>query len=75
MSLPYLPDSPLNQAAHRMLDAIRSARKSYMRLRVLRRNDPLEPLMHQLLIEDKGLGMSYVDYLCAVHRQIQQKMN
>lgn len=76
MVLPVLPASPLNMAVHRMLDAIRSHRRSYMRLRVLRRNDPFDALFHNLLIEDKQSGgQSYVDYLCAVHRAIQHRMN
>lgn len=59
----------------RLLDLIRVHRRSYMRLRVLRRNDPFEAQFFNLLIEDKsGVGQSYVDFLCAIHRTIQQKM-
>jgi len=35
-----------------------------------------EPRFHSLLIEDKtSHEMSYVDFLCAIHRKIQQKMS
>ena len=38
-------------------------------------NGPEERRLLSLLIEDKTKHeISYVDYLCAVHRRIQQKM-
>ena len=47
---------------------------SYMRLRVLRRGDPSENAYYRRLVEDRSpAGMSYVEFLCHVHRLIQNK--
>lgn len=56
----------------------RRQRTNYMRLRVVRRNDPvLEPAFFNALVEDRSPtgGMSYVEYLCFLHRQIQNKLS
>ena len=45
-----------------------------MRLRVLRRGDPSENAYYRRLVEDRSpAGMSYVEFLCHVHRLIQNK--
>lgn len=74
--LPEL-DSPLSGAARALLDEVRRQRSAYLRLRVVRRGDPIESTFYSALIEDRtpAGGMSYVEYLCFLHRQIQNKMS
>jgi protein transport protein SEC24 len=55
---------------------VRAQRSAFLRLRVVRRQDPTEGQFHAMLVEDRSsAGGSYVEYLCAVHRFIQNKMN
>lgn len=71
LTLPLL-DNPISQALHGILDAVRQHRCAFMSIRVLKRGDPAETLFYNCLIEDKNpAGMSYIEFLCAVHRQIQ----
>jgi protein transport protein SEC24 len=63
-----------------LLARLRTSRGAFMRLRVARRGDPQwEPAFGALLAEDRapasaGGGMSYVEFLCHVHRQVQNRM-
>lgn len=71
LMLPLL-DNPMSQALHAILDAVRQHRCAFMSIRVLKRGDPAETLFYNCLVEDKNpAGMSYIEFLCAVHRQIQ----
>lgn len=46
-----------------------------MRLRVARTGDSAEGAFVAALVEDRSAaGLSYVEYLCQVHRMIQDKM-
>lgn len=46
-----------------------------MRLSLHKRGDASEGAFFQCLVEDRSTaGMSYVEYLCLVHRQIQNKL-
>ncbi len=76
LSLPAL-DTPLSRAVHALLDEVRRQRAAYLRLRVLRRGDALEGAFYSALVEDRSqaAGMSYVEYLCFLHRQIQNKLS
>ncbi|GAM22731.1 hypothetical protein SAMD00019534_059060 [Acytostelium subglobosum LB1] len=39
-------------------------------------NDPMDSYLRSLFYEDKGLdSVSYIDYLCQIHRQIQNKLS
>jgi protein transport protein SEC24 len=69
--------TPQSRALARLLRAVRRHRGGYMRLRVVRRPDPAaEAAFFRLMIEDRSAdGMSYVEYLCAMHRQIQSRFN
>ena len=67
-------DNPASERFLGLLNAVRAARKSELRVRVLHRGDPLEALFHNSLAEDRlPGGASYVEFLCAVHRAIQAK--
>ncbi|KAG2496206.1 hypothetical protein HYH03_005805 [Edaphochlamys debaryana] len=58
-----------------LLTKIRLQRSSWMRLRVARKGDPAESAFFNMLVEDRSTaGMSYVEYLCQIHRLIQNKM-
>ncbi|GIL50904.1 hypothetical protein Vafri_6870 [Volvox africanus] len=58
-----------------LLTKIRLQRSSFMRLRVARKGDPAESAFFNMLVEDRSTaGMSYVEYLCQIHRLIQNKM-
>ena len=67
--------TPQSVALHRLLDAVRTQRGAYMRFRVVRRPDTAaEGAFFAMLVEDRSAtGMSYVEYLCHVHRQIQAR--
>lgn len=59
-----------------LLVTARLHRSSFMRLRLARKGDPHEMSFFNSLVEDRSTtGMSYVEYLCQVHRLIQAKMN
>jgi protein transport protein SEC24 len=71
--LPRL-DTQSNKSLNAFVDTLRRMRCSYMRLRVLRRGDPSENAFYRRLVEDRSpAGMSYVEFLCHVHRLIQNK--
>ncbi|KAI5067109.1 hypothetical protein GOP47_0017637 [Adiantum capillus-veneris] len=68
-------DNDASRKLNALVNEIRKERCSYLRFHWCRRGDPLEFLFFSLLVEDKNaLGLSYVEYLVHVHRQIQNKM-
>jgi len=69
-------EGPNVAAANAMVNEIRRQRCSFMRTRVVKRGDPLEVAFFNSLVEDRlASGMSYVEFLCHIHRQIQNKFN
>ncbi|KAG1679938.1 hypothetical protein FOA52_007002 [Chlamydomonas sp. UWO 241] len=65
-----------SRALQDLLVKVRMNRSSFGRLRVTRKGDPHEAAFFTSLVEDRSSsGMSYVEYLCQVHRLIQLKMN
>jgi protein transport protein SEC24 len=75
--LPLTQHSNANsQLLFELLTAVRLNRCAFMRLRIAKKGDPYYPAFVNLLVEDRSTaGMSYVEFLCHVHRQIQDKMN
>jgi protein transport protein SEC24 len=74
--LPHL-DTPLSRAVNALLDEVRRQRGGYMRLRIPKRGggDAEETAFFAALLEDRSMaGASYVEYLCWLHRQIQNKV-
>ncbi len=68
-------DAPAARLLSDLLTRLRLERCAYMRLRVVRKGDALEPAFLNSLLEDRSpSGMSYVEFLCHIHRQIQNKM-
>ena len=69
-------DNPLSKAILGVMDEIRRQRRCYMHLRLMRRGHPQESAFMATLIEDRSpsAGASYVEHLCGMHRQIQNKL-
>ena len=69
-------DNPLSKQVALLIAQLRRQRRSYMHTRIVIKGHPYETLFHSALIEDRHVlsGMSYVEYLCFLHRQIQNKM-
>ena len=70
-------DTPLCRVTNALLDEVRRQRRCYMHLRLMRRGHPHEAAFMAALVEDRSLsaGMSYVEFLCMLHRQIQNKLS
>ncbi|KAJ4952663.1 hypothetical protein NE237_029495 [Protea cynaroides] len=68
-------DSPLSKKVNEVVNEIRRQRCSYLRLRLCKKGDPSGVLFFSYLVEDKTPnGLSYVEFLVHIHRQIQTKM-
>lgn len=68
-------DNELSKKVNEVLNEIRRQRCSYLRLRLCQKGDQSGDFFRSLLVEDKAPGgLSYVEFLVHVHRQIQSKM-
>ncbi|KAH6803284.1 Sec23/Sec24 protein transport family protein [Perilla frutescens var. frutescens] len=68
-------DNPLSKKLNDIVNEIRRQRCSYLRLRLCKKGDPSGMMFFSYLVEDKmASGLSYVEYLIHIHRQIQSKM-
>lgn len=68
-------DNELSRKVNEVVNEIRRQRCSYLRLRLCKHGDPSGDFFRSLLVEDKAPGgLSYVEFLVHVHRQIQSKM-
>ncbi|KAM3273269.1 hypothetical protein ACQJBY_042927 [Aegilops geniculata] len=66
-------DNVLSRKVNEVVNEIRRQRCSYLRLRLCQKGDG--DFFRSLLVEDKAPGgLSYVEFLVHVHRQIQSKM-
>ncbi|KAK9850464.1 hypothetical protein WJX84_009840 [Apatococcus fuscideae] len=73
LPLPVL-QTPFSQAVHEILHALRTKRTSFMAVEVIKRGGYTEAAFQSALVEDRSpAGSSYVEFLCAVHREIQGK--
>nr|WDD38968.1 transport protein Sec24 [Fagopyrum tataricum] len=69
-------DNPLSKRFNEVINEIRRQRCSYLSLKLCKKGDPSGMLFYSYMIEDKSpAGLSYVEFLVHIHRQIQQKMN
>jgi len=70
-------DNPISAKVYSMLNAIRSQRPHVLQaIRVVTAKDAFESRFLASLIEDRAqASMSYVEFLCHIHRQIQGKFN
>ncbi|XP_043719097.1 protein transport protein Sec24-like At4g32640 isoform X2 [Telopea speciosissima] len=68
-------DNPLSKKVNEVVNEIRRQRCSYLRLRLCKKADPSGMLFFSYMVEDKTpSGLSYVEFLVHIHRQIQTKM-
>ncbi|XP_073013012.1 protein transport protein SEC24 C-like [Typha latifolia] len=68
-------DNDLSKKVNDAVNEIRRQRCSYLRLRLCRKGDPSGMFFLSYMVEDKTPGgLSYVEFLVHVHRQIQTKM-
>lgn len=68
-------DNEPSRKVNEVLNEIRRQRCSYLRLRLCRGGEPSGNFFRSFLVEDKAPGgLSYVEFLVHVHRQIQSKM-
>ena len=74
--VPQLP-TPISQRANAFIAAVNAQRPQLLQMpRVLAPKDPMEARFLGMMVEDRAqTSMSYVEYLCHVHRQIQAKFN
>ncbi|RKP04414.1 protein transport protein Sec24c [Thamnocephalis sphaerospora] len=70
-------DSPLSHRLRAIAGALQSRHGRHLALRIVRQQlDPSEAEFASLLTEDKNNeNMSYVDYLCYIHKQIQTEVS
>ncbi|XP_022844975.1 protein transport protein Sec24-like At4g32640 isoform X2 [Olea europaea var. sylvestris] len=68
-------DNPLSKKLNYVVNEIRRQRCSYLRVKLCRKGDPSGMLFFSYMVEDKTpSGLSYVEFLVHIHRQIQSKM-
>nr|XP_043624506.1 protein transport protein Sec24-like At4g32640 isoform X2 [Erigeron canadensis] len=68
-------DNPLSKKLNEVVNEIRSKRCNYLRLKLCKKGDPSGMTFFSYMVEDKSpSGLSYVEFLVHVHRQIQNKM-
>eukprot|EP00128_Syssomonas_multiformis_P002141 Colp12_sorted_trinity150504_noHs@25632 len=73
--LPVLAN-PLSQRVRDIVEQVRSERERFLKLDIIRQKDATESRFIHYMLEDKGLDtMSYVDFLCYIHRQIQSNLS
>nr|CAD7427812.1 unnamed protein product [Timema monikensis] len=66
-------DNPLSMRIRDLIEDIRIQRHRSMRLTLVRQRDKLELVFKHFLVEDRGLdgSVSYVDFLCHMHKEIR----
>jgi protein transport protein SEC24 len=58
-----------------IIESIRKNRPAYQSLQIFKQGEPLEQRFFFYLVEDKAQdAMSYVDFLCHIHKQIQHNV-
>lgn len=68
-------DNQLSKKLNEVINEIRRQRCSYLRFKLCKKGDPLGTLFFSYMVEDKTpTGLSYVEFLVHIHRQIQSKM-
>uniref|UniRef100_A0A6N2KV32 Zinc finger Sec23/Sec24-type domain-containing protein n=1 Tax=Salix viminalis TaxID=40686 RepID=A0A6N2KV32_SALVM len=70
-------DNPLSKKLNDVVNEIRRQRCSFLRLKLCKKGDPSGMSFFSYLVEDKvpAGGLSYVEFLVHIHRQIQVKMS
>ncbi|KNA17733.1 hypothetical protein SOVF_077480 [Spinacia oleracea] len=69
-------DNSMSKKLNEVINEIRRQRCSYLRLKLCRQGDSSGMLFFSYMVEDKSpMGLSYVEFLVHIHRQIQIKMD
>ncbi|KAK1353434.1 Transport protein Sec24-like [Heracleum sosnowskyi] len=69
-------DNPLSKKLNEVVNEIRRQRCSYLRLKLCKKGEPSGMQFFSYMVEDKApSGLSYVEFLVHIHRQIQAKMS
>ncbi|KAA8542857.1 hypothetical protein F0562_024009 [Nyssa sinensis] len=69
-------DNPLSKKLNDVVNEIRRHRCSYLCLKLCKKGDPSGMLFYSYMVEDKTRsGLSYVEFLVHIHREIQNKMS
>ncbi|XP_057528262.1 protein transport protein SEC24 B-like [Amaranthus tricolor] len=69
-------DNPLSKKLNEVINEIRRQRCSYLRLKLCKQGDSSGMMFSSYMVEDKTpMGLSYVEFLVHIHRQIQGKMD
>ncbi|KAK1403102.1 Transport protein Sec24-like [Heracleum sosnowskyi] len=69
-------DNPLSKKLNEIVNEIRRQRCSYLRLKLCKKGEPSGMTFFSYMVEDKTpSGLSYVEFLVHIHRQIQAKMS
>ncbi|ORX60553.1 hypothetical protein DM01DRAFT_1332696 [Hesseltinella vesiculosa] len=68
--------SELSHQVHAIMDKLKSQRSRYLQLHVIRQElDPLEFTFSTCMTEDRNAEVqTYVDFMCVLHRKIQEEM-
>ncbi|GFP98573.1 protein transport protein sec24-like cef [Phtheirospermum japonicum] len=67
-------DNPLSKKLNDVVNEIRRQRCSYLRLKLCKKGDSSGMMFFSYMVEDRtSSGLSYVEYLVHIHRQIQSK--
>lgn len=69
-------DNARSRAVRCIIDRMNMNRLRHMKLFIIRQQDALEAWMKKFLVEDRTSNMlSYVDYLCNIHREIRSLLS
>uniref|UniRef100_A0A182JZM1 Protein transport protein Sec24C n=1 Tax=Anopheles christyi TaxID=43041 RepID=A0A182JZM1_9DIPT len=71
-------DNPLSKRIRGIVDKIQEQKRRCMRLTLVKQRDKLESVLRHFLVEDRGTNdgsVSYVDFLCHVHKEIRQMLS
>jgi len=69
------PDSYYSMRLSNIIDQLRKNKNaSYQPVRIVTEKDAYEPTLMNLLVEDERLGDSLNNFLCHIHKQIQDKL-
>ncbi|KAG1462190.1 hypothetical protein G6F56_005569 [Rhizopus delemar] len=75
LTLPAL-DTEISQKIHNMMNMLQSQRANHLKFCIVRQElDPVEFLFSTCMSEDRNAEVqTYVDYMCVLHRKIQEEM-
>uniref|UniRef100_A0AAG5DSX1 Protein transport protein Sec24C n=1 Tax=Anopheles atroparvus TaxID=41427 RepID=A0AAG5DSX1_ANOAO len=71
-------DNPLSKRIRAIVDRIQQEKHRCMRLTLVKQRDKLESVLRHFLVEDGGTtdgSVSYVDFLCHMHKEIRQMLS